>query len=474
MRSAQKENQGIEAEPLAPNLMLNSFGKVVGSIEGLRHRLDSLTIDEIDDAQEKLKTLSLRLSELQRTLERLSTIKDRSVKADAAKAEIVAETVDVNALQPVPTPLQLHTIGQLRNLIIFPRANRAAAEPQDRSVQELHNAGPVRAHDAAQTPSNRSSATHANKASTAYHSSDPLAEPETLQGSAPEESNEANPQDLSAHESEDSPSSNDDRAGAAASAWTFGSPRKDDEPATPSTPVQETEPPLRIVDAAAAPAMEWQEKPVPAAAVLSDSQIASGFEFDRRLLNDLIKDYGEFVIPSSASTATAAEPTPSPEYPPPVDPQTRAEFPVVENVTVRETLPTARKDGDLDRKLKKLIKDYGEYDLYSDQNAGKYRAGVVAAFAILAAIFGGIYFFFPSQKEVLINSSPAIQSESGSESAVEDARKGDATLGTGSRATSNSQGDTPEQTDLSGSRGSGIKPRANKNNKNNEKAGKGL
>jgi hypothetical protein len=472
MRSAQRENQGIEAEPLAPNLMLNSFGKVVGSIEGLRHRLDSLTIDEIDDAQEKLTTLSLRLSELQRTLEWLSTIKDRSVKADAAKAEIVAETVDVNALQPVPTPLQLHTIGQLRNLIIFPRANRAAAEPQDRSSQGLQNAGPVRAHDAAQTPSNRSSAIDANKASTAYHSSDPPAEPETQQSSAPEESNETNPQDLSARESEDSPSSNDDRAGAAASAWAFGSPRKDDEPATPSTPVQETEPPLRVVGAAAAPAMEWQEKPVPAAAVLSDSQIASGFEFDQRLLNDLIKDYGEFVIPSPASTATAAEP--SPEYPPPANPQTQAEFPVVENVTVRETLPTPRKDGDLDRKLKKLIKDYGEYDLYSDQTARKYRAGVVAAFAILGAIFGGIYFFFPSQKEVLINSSPAIQSESGSESAVEDARKGDATLGTGSRATSNSQGDTPEQTDLSGSRGSGIKPRANKNNKNNEKAGKGL
>ncbi|MGH7826166.1 MAG: hypothetical protein ACREQ7_13455, partial [Candidatus Binatia bacterium] len=156
-------------------------------------------------------------------------------------------------------------------------------------------------------------------------------------------------------------------------------------------------------------------------------------------------------------------------------PQTQVEFPLVENVSIQKPLPGARKDGDLDRKLKKLIKDYGEYDLYSDQTSKKYRAGVIAALVIIGVVFGGIYFFFPSRNEAVINpssSSPGIQSDRGPESASDHTSTRDAGTGDGSKAASGNERDNSKQSDQSVSRGSINKFPATKNTTNDEKVGK--
>jgi len=77
-------------------------------------------------------------------------------------------------------------------------------------------------------------------------------------------------------------------------------------------------------------------------------------------------------------------------------------------------LPSPRKDGELDRKLKKLIKDYGEYDLYSRPTPLKLKTGVVAAFLVLTLIFSGFYFFSSTKPAVPASASSTSQSQSSS------------------------------------------------------------
>jgi hypothetical protein len=117
-------------------------------------------------------------------------------------------------------------------------------------------------------------------------------------------------------------------------------------------------------------------------------------------------------LPSSTPKSEAKkEPKPEP---------TRATLRVNASAPVipptQPNLPSPRKDGELDRKLKKLIKDYGEYDLYSRQTPLKLKTGVVAAFLVLTLIFSGFY-FFSSPKPAVPASASSSQSQSSSETA---------------------------------------------------------
>jgi hypothetical protein len=53
-----------------------------------------------------------------------------------------------------------------------------------------------------------------------------------------------------------------------------------------------------------------------------------------------------------------------------------------------------RKNGELDRELKKIVKDYGEYDLYSRQRPINLRTGGIAAVLLLGGLLAGFYFFY--------------------------------------------------------------------------------
>jgi hypothetical protein len=152
------------------------------------------------------------------------------------------------------------------------------------------------------------------------------------------------------------------------------------------------------------------------AAVQTQMAASEEADFDQRLLDDLIKDYGEFtILPSSTPKPEAkTEPKPKPE-PTPDTPRVNASAPVIP--PTQPNLPSPRKDGELDRKLKKLIKDYGEYDLYSRQTPLKLKTGVVAAFLVLTLIFSGFYFFSSPKPAVPASASSASQSQSSSETA---------------------------------------------------------
>jgi hypothetical protein len=56
-------------------------------------------------------------------------------------------------------------------------------------------------------------------------------------------------------------------------------------------------------------------------------------------------------------------------------------------------LQAASKRGEIDRQLKSIIKDYGEYDLYSPRSTINFKLAAVGAFVVLGLVLGGLYFF---------------------------------------------------------------------------------
>ena len=57
------------------------------------------------------------------------------------------------------------------------------------------------------------------------------------------------------------------------------------------------------------------------------------------------------------------------------------------------TAPLVKKNGELDRQLKKIIKDYGENDLYAHKQTINIKKAGILAFVFLGLVFGVIYFF---------------------------------------------------------------------------------
>jgi hypothetical protein len=104
-------------------------------------------------------------------------------------------------------------------------------------------------------------------------------------------------------------------------------------------------------------------------------------------LDDLVSNYGEFAsspnLPATISNKELQAFDPATIYTPEVQPE---QFSPVD-------LPMAKKNGDLDRQLKKIIKDYGEYDLYSGKQPTNLKKAGILAFVFLGLVFGGIYLF---------------------------------------------------------------------------------
>jgi hypothetical protein len=415
MLSAQQEKDGF-SQPLS----LGAWAKVVGSIEGLRHKLEDLTISNIDDTQETLRILSRRLSELQKSLERLAAIKEQWIKVEAAKNEVQSNTLSIAELESIQKPPKLHTLGQLRNLILLPRLSRSLA-----------------ALDGSSEKRNSEISSRAQRQKQAVESSLVMAS--------------------AAHEHRQE---NDAASSRSTSVAVNDEAEKSSVQPEENGPMGESFRPLAQQDTVVTDTRTIEKNIEPSPFSVPQSQTSSEFEFDQRLLNDLIKDYGEFVIPSSP--AMAEEPTIAPQRASSSQPITPAEFPLIENVTIQRNLPNTRQEGDLDRKLKKLMKDYGEYDLYSDHSSRKYRTAAVAAFAILALVLAGIYFFSPARDAIPMIPSAVNRSESASDVAQP---TGDAAMGGGSSAEPRPEQDVSEADAATSSPGLRAKSAVTKNKK---------
>jgi hypothetical protein len=172
--------------------------------------------------------------------------------------------------------------------------------------------------------------------------------------------------------------------------------------------------------------------------------------FNQRLLADLIDTYGDFASsPNPFASLKAAkpvlpktsayEPLPAPAvkledvtlpavlpeavrvkvgtakpvptkmmqdeiiFPPPVEHPRPAD----ENVT------TSTKQDEIDRQLKSIIKDYGEYDLYQRHSSLNLKVVGILTFAFLLLVLGGLYFFRSPAPVTSVPASSSRQSNEG-------------------------------------------------------------
>ena len=379
MLSAPKEEKRLKVVSSTSNTpSLAGFGKVLNSIQGLQQRLDDFSVDDISEATEKARTLAVRLSELQRQLATLTEINQSIATVRTAVDHAANETRELTKLEGLDRPLQLQAIAQASNLIRFPRVMKAAKDgPRVSSVNFIATDSRIN------TSKTEASKPTANPAESDKNPSESLqtSQIETLSAS-PDETVVG----LNATE----PPTN-----TALAQVQETQPLREEPPArsgqvSQSDTVKVHNPTLRTEAKATPVAQPVFESLETAIERQTEAPVSTSADFDQRLLDDLIKNYGEFAaspnLPASIKPAakSAAKSKRETEH---------AESKARVGEFTKKNLPAVKKEGELDRQLKKLIKDYGEYDLYPQQSPVNLKNGVIAAVLLLALVFSGFYFF---------------------------------------------------------------------------------
>jgi hypothetical protein len=455
MLPAQKQESQTETGQANPRGETVGFGKVLTSIQGLQRRLDDFSVDDVSQAEAKANTLIQQLSLLQEKLARF-TVLNRSVSlANKTIGEIPEEHFEQVNLDGLENHPKLHAIIQASKLIRFRRLMKAAkadadAISFDAETGKLQIALPTTSDDASRNaiaPVKRfDTETHPSSAGPSPVVDEPVASAREQAATSEEKQWELGTD----AETQRSPQADANESG--------------DRPQFVSRGEHATGPHAPII-AGVGNADQDQQK----------SLSAIETNFDHRLLNDLIETYGEFVLTPVSSQQVgkpnAVKPKSSVAEETAVLVSKRAEsaavpalieeagltksktpamrkvdLPATVSVSVPEKLkapqdltlpaaiesvsraeentahvhaeqierkvPSARKNGELDRQLKRIIKDYGEYDLYSQQSSGKFKITVIAVFVLLGLVLGGLYFFKTPASNNRLPQAPSSSSRS--------------------------------------------------------------
>jgi hypothetical protein len=349
------------------------FGKVLSSIQGLQQRLDDFSIDEVSRAQAKAYALIQSLDDFQSQLTALAKLKDAIASATAQVGAIPEENIDVISADGLESHPQLRAIVQAGRLIRLHRSLRAAQASIESSTLDLQQgqSDPEFPH--------REATYSASDTSSLFSRPELKLPPAAGNAEAP---------------IEHSPGAEniqcDTNLAAGASKGVLAPP---------------SSLPAAAVTAAAG------------ARSLQDKNLVVKADFDQRLLNDLIETYGEFAIAPNTAKSVVSPITNLPEalevaqapghlislQPTPAEPafvKSIAGAPLglpapgkkFARASAPSTVPSIKKQGEIDRQLKRIIKDYGEYDLYSPQKSMNFKMVAIVGFVLLGLILGGFYF----------------------------------------------------------------------------------
>jgi hypothetical protein len=492
MLTAQKENSPLDTELLTQRPpSARSFDRVVTSIEGLRERVQGFTLEQVSEVDQRLRTMSLQLGELQRTVRALAEMKQRMGRLQKAVQQAEAESLERSRLATLVEPIAAHSIARVGTLLKFQRVIKLLKEAKSgsgvsvsadaeaktpplptplevipaspKNERELGTDLPAIRHDLPERSASETSVVAASEApdesEAVLHTArakmdfEPLLPKLVEIVPAPSTNGQQLATDLPAIEHElpersanettvDVSSEYLEQTEATLHAHPVEMDFEPNEPFShePGNAIFDESTSIEPREIVAEFADTREEPPANHEAIFEEFKGTGDMEvhlaipetetvettgqthtaaseeadFDQRLLDDLIKDYGEFTILPSSTPKPEAKKKPKPE-PTPATPRVKASAPVIP--ATQPNLPSPRKDGELDRKLKKLIKDYGEYDLYSRQTPLKLKTGVLAAFLVLTLIFSGFYFFSSPKPAVPASASSASQSQSSSEAA---------------------------------------------------------
>jgi hypothetical protein len=417
MLTAQKENNQLKIRPLPQRpSTVRSFDSVVNSIDGLRERIQGFTLEEVSEVDERLRAMVTRLGELQRILTVLSEMKlyiSRLQKVvEQAEEEALEQSRLVTEIEPIPARavaqvVSLLKFGQVMKLLksannvsdvstsadaqakkpVLPEAVEVIPEPQ-KNKEEFVEDLPAILPELTEQSGNEN---------TVVVAGDTLEEPEVLIPPASAVI-DFEPNEPFLSEPDDAIFFEDTTA-------NIHAPEIDAEFAD----MHDQPRPNHIIPEAEAATIVT---PHPTAAEEAD--------FDHRLLDDLIKNYGEFYVsPSSSEKAEVSQALKQETVT--LTPQATPLTTV--NAMSQRNAPSQTESGELDRKLKKLIKDYGEYDLYSRQSPIKLKTGVVIAFLLMTLVFSGFYFFSSYKSTVSSSASSASQPQSSSDAPLRERSK---------------------------------------------------
>lgn len=429
MLTAQKENSPLETETLPQRPQTTrSLDRMVTSIEGLRERVQGFTLEQVSEVDQRLRTMSLQLGELQQRLRALAEMKQQMGRLQEPVQQAEADSLEQSRLATLVEPIAVQSITQFGTLLKFRRVIKLLKEAKrgsgvsasadlearapvlpkpveiitepPKNEQELATDLPAIQYELPERSTNENSVV---VTSVALEQTEGVFDPAPVEMDfEPNEPFSNDPAD--AIFLDDSTASIQPRGIIAEFADTR------DEP----SPIHEA-----IFEEFKGTGDMEVHLAIPETATVettgqTHTAASEEADFDQRLLDDLIKDYGEFTIVPSSTPKREAKKEPKFE---PTTATPRVNASAIVNPASQRNLPAQRKDGELDRKLKKLIKDYGEYDLYSRQSPLKLKTGVVAAFLVLTLIFSGFYFFSSSKSAVPASASSASRSQSSSDPA---------------------------------------------------------
>ncbi len=422
--SSQKVENRLH--PLSPNEgvpAVDSVGRMFNSIQGLQQRLNDFSLDEVAKASDTCKTLILSLAELQRRVARIAKIGKFVTAARGAIEGSTAGISDLCELIHLDTNPDAQETAHAGKIIQFPRSPRVSwnnMQAVTRSASEL----PV-PEDSSRTQIINTHFSFAQP--TAAEATDP-------KFSAPQDSSAVKPLGESQQPSK-SPNLVHEIPGCSNQSAEIPPAPQPETPQSNGTStitvatgtLASSEPHSTgfdepsVTDFQLSLASDDDEKqadePRASEATEANSLVPVGATFDQRLLQDLIKDYGEFA--SSPNVPIPIERKNDPDLSTKSNEQNNSATSSVDPQPAIRNLPRIRNEGDIDRKLKKLIKDYGEIDLYSRQSPVNLKTAVVGAFLLLIAIFSGFYLF--SAPKDAVSSRPVSGAENKMDSSQVDA-----------------------------------------------------
>ncbi|HEX5019127.1 MAG TPA: hypothetical protein VFX54_00600 [Candidatus Binatia bacterium] len=395
MFSAQKHEMPIDTPSETSRRPRDTgFGKVLNSIQGLQQRLDDFSVEDVSRAHLQAQKLIRELSDLQAQLNALGKLKDAVIRATAEITALPDENFDLVDPDSFEKHPQLGAIVKAAKLIRMHRLMRAAQASADYVSLEISGiAGIDLPKNILTTTERLAIAPRADQVvappvDSAAASNIASAKIETDVAS-PSEDQSLSPSSLStALQSKSSPK------------YEFAELTLDE---TQQRGFPETNDSLEA-------AMADKNLPIPP----KDKKPSEKSRFNERLLSEVIESYGEFAlvpispIPPASTKITVPAPLTSTDLitlkAAPVEsnlPQPKSAASSGSPVAASEKRHSsskkpssgAKSHGEIDRQLKNIIKDYGEYDLYSHQKSPNIKTVVIAAITVLALIAGGFYFF---------------------------------------------------------------------------------
>jgi hypothetical protein len=386
MLSAEKDaNRATRTtpQPISPNGA--TVGKVVNSIQSLRQRLDDYTLDEVADAENRSRILLLGLSNLQLRVGSLAAIKQSMTALRDAIAQARSEDFTFSTCEVSDKPLRLHDIVKASNLIKFPSLKKLPSQTSKHTV-----------HNASVTSQISSLANDKPKLMGEVIEARPAADrQETIGPEEPPFVFDTEQIGTALSSSAENFSWGEEPGGTFCKDITDEVNYNQDIGTNVARPTAES---IKSRDFLSAP--EHDQLTAPAGepmASTSTALVPSGGDFDQRLLDDLIKNYGEFF--GSADSRAKVEPQAKIETGL-SSAKILLETPAVESLKDKtaRALPL-KKEGDINRQLKKIIKDYGEYDIYSRQSPINLKFALIGAFLLLGAVFSGFYLLSSSKSQ---------------------------------------------------------------------------